>query len=517
MLPRLRDRGMDVVAVPFHTKSGTCRITRYLNKCGIKVREIPAAGITPADGLHKMAVTIASEAPDVCVADHVLPAFITGYWLRHYGIRTVMVVRNDDTWYRDLVDTFVQGDEEFRVGGVVAVSRELEQKIRPRLPSNVAFMRCPSSVPLPSVTSKWKANSFHVVYLGRLEQQQKRVLSLVKTLVQTSQTLDWFSATLYGDGPLRGDVEQMLAQARGHRIAFGGLLQEMQIYPCLLKSQGLVLFSAYEGLSSAVQEAMACGLPVIARRTSSGLAGVLNHGINSWIIDEDRALIEAVLNLADSRDHWDRLSRNARSLAEREFDIEKAADRWRSFLEKLTDSRLAKIPSLPNPQEIDRVFLKYLASKPRLEIWEADFLITMGRNWGRGIAAIFEDHSQNWDARRCLLYRALENGTITENEAAPIACQLTAEAELVRTADIDRCYQMASLLVISGATERARLLFKAILAGTTDSSRQAGCRFHLGRIALRQGRMMDASCWLRSCLEICPVHKAAKALIKFLP
>ncbi len=513
MLPRLRNRNMDVVAVPYHTASGTCRVSRHLDKCGIKVREVLAADLSPMEGVHRMASIIASEAPDVCVADHVLPAFIAGNWVKHYGIPTVMVVRNDDSWYHDLVSMFVQGDGKLRVGGVVTVSRELEQKIRPQLTPGTAFMRCPSSVPLPSTTSEWEPGRFHAIYLGRFEQQQKRILDLVKALVQTSQDLPWFSATLYGDGPLCGDVEQMLTQVSGHRVAFGGLLQETQVYPQLLTSQALVLLSAYEGLSSAVQEAMACGLPIIARRTNSGMAGVLSHGINSWIIDEDAALTEAVHSLANSRESWYRLSRNARKLAEREFDIEKSADRWKSFLERLTDNHLTKRVPLPREQETERVFLNYLASKQRLDIWEADLLITRAGTCGRGSPAIFQDQLQDWDGRRCLLYRALENGIITNNEAAPIAERLALESERQTSVDIKRRYHLASLFLISGDMDRARLLFESFLPESADSDMKAGSLFHLGWITFRQDNMKEASRLLNRCLAICPAHRAAKALL----
>ena len=41
------------------------------------------------------------------------------------------------------------------------------------------------------------------------------------------------------------------------------------VYPVLLSAQAMVLFSAFEGLSTAVQESMACGLPVISSELSS--------------------------------------------------------------------------------------------------------------------------------------------------------------------------------------------------------------------------------------------------------
>lgn len=516
MLPRLCDSGMDVVAVPYHTTRGACRINRRLENCGIPVRKVLAADLEPAEGLHRMIETLVSEKPDVCVADHVLPAFIAGYWLKHLNIPTVMVVRNDDRWYDDLIDVFVREKTEFRVGGVVVVSRELEEKLRPMLSSDIAFMRCPSSVPLPKETACWEKNRFHAVYLGRLDQPQKRITNVVQTLIEASQLLPWFSATVYGDGPLRETVEEMIAEADNHHITFGGLIDETQIFPTLLNSQVLVLFSAYEGLSSAIQEAMACGLPVISRRTKSGMAGVVQHGINAWVIKDDSELVEAVRTLAQSADYWLQLSHNARTTAEREFDIEKSADRWKTFLEKIpSDHTTVAIPPIDS-QTAEQVFLKYLALKPHPEILEAESLITKAKNFGRGMPAIVYDRRRDWDGRRWLLYRAVENEVISDHEAASIAGLLVAQADSESMVSFEKKYQFASLIALSDDMKRARLMFESLLGETDDPYRKAGCLFHLGRIAVTQGRVTDAVDLLGRCIQRCPKHTAGMRLIRSL-
>jgi glycosyltransferase involved in cell wall biosynthesis len=514
MLPRLRDRGVDVVAVAFHTTGGECRIGRHLRGYGIKVCEVAAADLSPVEGVHLMAAAIAAEAPDVCIADHVIPAFVAGYWMRRAGIQTVMVIRNDDEWYQDLVDSFVLGDEAFRVGGIVAVSRELEREICPRLGRDIEFMRCPSSVPLPPETARYEGTRFHAVYLGRMDQEQKRIRELVRALVETSQIHPWFSATLYGDGPLRGDVENILKDASPHSVSYGGMLQEEEIYPTLLASQALVLFSAHEGLSSAVQEAMACGIPVIARRTRSGLEGALIHGANALIIEKDADFAEAVLQIAQSHESWRRMSAHARRLAEEEFDIERAADRWKSFLERLASARRAEMPVVPDLRETEQVFVRYLTSKPRLDPYEASLLIVGTRVYGRGLRAFFRDSRQDWESRSPLLYRALENATIPETEAISIAALLAAEAESALPSQAGSRYRLASLLELSGSTERARRLFEALLEDPADPELKPGCFFHLGKIAFREGRLADAACLLRSCLAASPGHQAAEELLR---
>jgi len=64
-----------------------------------------------------------------------------------------------------------------------------------------------------------------------------------------------------------------LNSVEGHKVKLGGELEPGNVYPQLLSSQALILLSEYEGMSTAVQEAMACGVPVIMRRTASGMDG----------------------------------------------------------------------------------------------------------------------------------------------------------------------------------------------------------------------------------------------------
>ena len=288
MLPRLAHRGIDVVAVPFHTEDGDCSVVADLRRAGVPVEVVAAAGASPVEGVHRMLSVLAELRPNVIVADHVVPALLAGSWAARHGVPTVMVLRSDDHWYRHLTEMFIGGPDDLCVSAVVAVSRELAQAAERAAPPDVRIMRCPSGTVLPTERAQWRHRPFHVVYAGRLDQEQKRVRELVAALIATSRALPGFSASLYGDGPLRAEVEHTLRNQTGHEVSYGGRLAPTELFHRLLAAQALVLLSGYEGLSSAVQEAMACGLPVIARRTASGTDGVLLHDETALVLDDGR-------------------------------------------------------------------------------------------------------------------------------------------------------------------------------------------------------------------------------------
>lgn len=91
----------------------------------------------------------------------------------------------------------------------------------------------------------------------------------------------------------------------------------------LMKAADLfVMSSRYEGLSIAMIEAMACGLPIIAS-DAPGIKGHIEDGENGLLfpIGDYQVLAKRILQLADDKDLRDRLSRGALEAFVREYDM----------------------------------------------------------------------------------------------------------------------------------------------------------------------------------------------------
>ena len=83
-----------------------------------------------------------------------------------------------------------------------------------------------------------------------------------------------------------------------------------------------VIPSRYEGLSIAMIEAMACGLPIIASE-APGLRDYVKNGENGLVfpLEDYKTLAEQILRLANDEKLRVRLSRGARECFEREYDM----------------------------------------------------------------------------------------------------------------------------------------------------------------------------------------------------
>ena len=135
-----------------------------------------------------------------------------------------------------------------------------------------ALFEAASADPFPGVPRP------RVAYLGRLAAQKNvgTLLDAFALLPADTQLL------LVGDGPDRPALQRR-AQEFGGRVHFTGFTPHAEVPAVLAHVDLLVLPSLYEDLSSALIEAMAAGLPVVATRVG-GTGDLVRHGVNGLLV-----------------------------------------------------------------------------------------------------------------------------------------------------------------------------------------------------------------------------------------
>lgn len=131
--------------------------------------------------------------------------------------------------------------------------------------------------------------------IGRL-QPVKNQVALARAFIRLLQKYPGATArarlVIVGDGGLRAEIEQTLAQ--GDALKYAWLPGARDDIPeVLLMLDCFVLPSHAEGTSCTLQEAMACGLPVIATAVG-GTPKLVEEGITGYLIqpDDDEALVD---------------------------------------------------------------------------------------------------------------------------------------------------------------------------------------------------------------------------------
>lgn len=124
-----------------------------------------------------------------------------------------------------------------------------------------------------------------LIYTGRMEHRQKRILSLVHLSDELRARGIDHELILLGDGPAAGEIDRLCASRASIRRVdpvgpgrVGAMLEDADFF---------VLGSRYEGLSVSMLEAMARGCVPIVARVASGATEAIEHACNGMIAEVD--------------------------------------------------------------------------------------------------------------------------------------------------------------------------------------------------------------------------------------
>jgi len=289
--------------------------------------------------------------PDVFVTDNVIPAYLAVRYVKQAGIPCVGILRSDDPFYHGIIETFVSGRVEDRVNSIVCVSEFLASQARTGEDQSVDVRRIPSGTPIPPEVTETPEETLRIVYVGRLVEEQKQILSTVNSLIKATREVQGVEGVVYGDGPDKERVESLLANSGAH-VVLGGNLSSKELQRRLLESHVILLLSDYEGTPTAVMEAMACGVVPVCLNIRSGIPELVEHDVTGLLVnDRGDSVVHAIRRLKEEPGLWERLSIGARKRAEEQFAFGRCADRWAELINQMASESGPKSP-VPNPRRL---------------------------------------------------------------------------------------------------------------------------------------------------------------------
>ncbi|MBS0293710.1 MAG: TIGR03088 family PEP-CTERM/XrtA system glycosyltransferase [Proteobacteria bacterium] len=161
--------------------------------------------------------------------------------------------------------------------------------------------------------------------VGRLQTVKNQPLlarAFARALQDNPAMRDAARLVIVGEGPLRAEVERVLADARMGDLAW--LPGARDDVPEVLRSLDLfILPSQAEGTSCTLQEAMASGLPVVATAVG-GTPDLVQDGITGHLVppDDESALAAAIVHAFCEREAAARQGQAGRKYALRSFAID---------------------------------------------------------------------------------------------------------------------------------------------------------------------------------------------------
>jgi glycosyltransferase involved in cell wall biosynthesis len=169
------------------------------------------------------------------------------------------------------------------------------------------------------------------IFTGRLA-SEKRVGDLLAIWPAVRKVHSQALLVIVGTGPL----ESALREAAVPGVRFVG--STSNVAPYLQTADLFILPSVAEGLSVALLEAMATGLPIIATNVG-GIHDLITHSENGWLIppDNNTALQDAVSNMLGNQNRCIDFGQRGREIIVRKYSVSAVATRLGTVYSQLVD------------------------------------------------------------------------------------------------------------------------------------------------------------------------------------
>jgi glycosyltransferase involved in cell wall biosynthesis len=173
-----------------------------------------------------------------------------------------------------------------------------------------------------------------VVFAGRLE-AEKRIEDLIRVWPEIQLRHHHEEITLLVLGT--GSLQRKISGLAGNNIIFRGAVDNISDY--LQTSDLFVLPSVSEGLSNALLEALAVGLPVIATATG-GTMDVVSHKVSGWLIQNytPQSLRDGILEFIGDKSLREVCAKEGQRRVVEDYDINSTADKLNNLYRSLKRS-----------------------------------------------------------------------------------------------------------------------------------------------------------------------------------
>lgn len=267
-------------------------------------------------------------------------------------VATVGIVHSDDPMHYDHVRRLGRyWNAIVAVSGRIAEkTRAIDRRFADRLATIPYGVEAPPSAPgrTPSVDG-----ALRLIYAGRLEHAQKRVLDLARILDRARKVDLPLRLTVVGAGDARGDLAR---SARAHLES--GALRMISAVPndrmkeYYAEADCFLLTSAYEGLPVSLLEAMAHGCVPLVTDVSSGIPELIEDGINGFRlpVGDVYGFVDRLTRLRDDPALLAGCATRAHeTIRKRGYDVERMASQYAELFENVMRLALERRFRKPRP------------------------------------------------------------------------------------------------------------------------------------------------------------------------
>lgn len=191
----------------------------------------------------------------------------------------------------------------------------------------------------PAYTDNYLTKQSQVVLcLARLS-YQKGIDVLLQAWCSVHKQVPQARLIIVGTGPLQSQLERMARELGiANSVELTGLRNDAVAQ--LHRSSVAVFPSRYEGMSHALLEAMACGLPCVATRVS-GSDDLIQHEVSGLLVESEdyRGLAQALICLLGDSELARKYGETARATIEKHYSLDRIVDTYIELYYRVAEAR----------------------------------------------------------------------------------------------------------------------------------------------------------------------------------
>lgn len=177
-----------------------------------------------------------------------------------------------------------------------------------------------------------------IVYVGRIEEKQKRTQRLVNVWSLLEDKHPNWKLTIVGDGPDKEELAKQIEKASTKRISLEGFQNPIDYYK---RAKIILLVSDFEGFGLVLVEGMEYGCVPVVHDSYLASHDIVDHGVNGLLVPtpfDSELFAKEVEKLIDDEPLYNTMSQNAMHKA-RAFSAEETAKRWMSLFVEINGEK----------------------------------------------------------------------------------------------------------------------------------------------------------------------------------
>lgn len=273
-------------------------------------------------------------SPDVCISFTVgvnIYAVLANVRLKN---RLVLAERNDPHYDpSSKIERFLRRILYLQADGYVFQTEGEKSFFSKRIQNKSVVIPNPLNPEIPEPYMGVRKKKF--VTVGRLFPQKRIDLAIGAFAEACSERQD-YKLEIYGDGPLHNELAQYIEEiGMEDRIILCGAHKD--IYDKIKDAYGFILSSDYEGISNAMLEAMALGVPTISTDYPSGGAReFITNKVNGLLVPvgSKTELINAIRYLIDNPADAEKIGKNSAEIR-KSIKMDKIINAWTEYICKM--------------------------------------------------------------------------------------------------------------------------------------------------------------------------------------